>query len=91
MGAGPGFPHIIYIYIDMPTHTHIYIYISILECYPTIHLYPVSELPHYPRESYPLSTSISNCKYRYLGGFGAVPAVLRGFGNYVGSGDGVPP
>ena len=38
----------------------------------------------------PPSTCIWSCKYRYLGGFGAVPAVLCGFGNYVGSGGGVP-
>ena len=30
------------------------IYIYIYERYPTIHLYPGSELPHYPRESYPI-------------------------------------
>ena len=52
------------------------------------------ELPHYPPLTQngvtQLSTCNLHCKYRYLAGFGAVPAVLCGFGNYVGSGDGVP-
>ena len=48
-------------------------------CYPTIHVRVT-----------PVSTCIRICKYSYLGGFGAVPAVLCGLGNYVGSGDGVP-
>ena len=38
----------------------------------------------------PLSTSISHCKNKYLGGFVPVPAVLCGVAKYVGSGDGVP-
>ena len=35
------------------TFTYTYIYIYFLDNYPTIHLYPKNELPHYPPESWP--------------------------------------
>ena len=83
---------------------YVCMYVCMYECmyvctYVCVYVWRVTPLststpnPSYPTTHVrvtPLSTSISHCKNRYLAGFGPVPAVLCGFRNYVGSGDGVP-
>ena len=66
------------------TLQHIYIYID-------IHLYPKTELPHYPRESCPTIHVDFALQIKVFGAFVRLRGDLCKFRNYVCCGNVVPP